>query len=78
MSLLGLSRSALYYKSLGLSEFNLKLMQLIDIQYLKTPYYGSRRFTCWLRRQGYCVNRKRIKRLMKIMGITADRVKFFV
>ncbi len=44
-------------------------MRLIDAQYTRTPFYGSRRITAWLRRQGYPVNRKRVQRLKRRMGI---------
>jgi len=70
-ALLGLSRSSLYYHPRGVEEYDLELMALIDRQYLETPFYGSRRMTAWLRRQGHQVNRKRVKRLMSLMGITA-------
>jgi len=50
---------------------NLRYMVLIDQQYMETPFYGSRRMTTALRRMGYCVNRKRIQRLMRQMGIQA-------
>ena len=46
-------------------------MKLIDQQYLERPFYGSRRMTVWLRNQGYGVNRKRVRRLMEIMGLRA-------
>ena len=46
-------------------------MKLIDQQYLERPFYGSRRMTAWLRNQGHCVNRKRVRRLMAIMGLRA-------
>ena len=46
-------------------------MKLMDNQYLARPFYGSRRLTVWLRKQGYCVNRKRVRRLMRIMGLKA-------
>jgi putative transposase len=46
-------------------------MKLIDQQYLDRPFYGSRRMTAWLRNQGYSVNRKRVRRLMEIMGLRA-------
>jgi putative transposase len=52
-------------------EYDLELMVLIDRQYLETPFYGSRRMAAWLRAQGHRVNRKRVKRLMRLMGITA-------
>lgn len=46
-------------------------MRLIDEQYLATPFYGSRRMTAWLERRGESVNRKRVQRLMRIMGLEA-------
>ena len=70
-ALLDLSRSSLYYHPKGLDESDLELMALIDRQYMETPFYGSRRMMAWLRRQGRQVSRKRVKRLMRIMGITA-------
>jgi putative transposase len=53
------------------SQENLELMRLIDQQYLERPFYGSRRMTVWLRNQGYRVNRKRVRRLLGIMGLRA-------
>jgi putative transposase len=70
-SLLNISRSSFYYEALGENPFNLHLMCLIDEQYLKTPCYGSRQMTRILRRKGYCVSRKRIRRLMRVMGLVA-------
>jgi putative transposase len=69
--LLGVNRSSLFYKPTGESEENLRLMRLLDEQYTRTPFYGSRRMTEWLGTQGYEVNRKRISRLMEVMGIEA-------
>ena len=69
--LLGLNRSSLYYRSSRESDFNLELMQLIDEQYTRTPFYGSPRITAWLKRQGYGVNHKRVERLMRLMGLQA-------
>ena len=69
--LLGLNRSSLYYAPAVESQLNLDLMRRIDEQYTKTPFYGSRRTVEWLRRQGYEVNRKRVQRLMRQMGIEA-------
>ena len=46
-------------------------MRRIDAQYLRTPFYGSRKMTCSLREQGYPVNRKRVQRLMRTMGLEA-------
>ena len=51
------------------SEANLRLMRLIDQQFLKTPFYGSRRMTACLERAGEEVNRKRVQRLMGVMGL---------
>jgi putative transposase len=70
-ALLGLSRSALYYRPAGEAAENLALMALIDRQYTARPFYGSRRMTAWLRRAGHAVNRKRVRRLLGIMGLEA-------
>ena len=69
--LLGVSRSGLYYRSRGTSEEDLALMQAMDRQYLETPFFGSRRMRVWLERQGMVVGRKRVQRLMRIMGLRA-------
>jgi putative transposase len=69
--LLGLNRSSLYYKPAGESSENLRLMRLIDEQYTACPFYGSRRMTAWLTQQGEPVNRKRVQRLMRLMGLEA-------
>jgi putative transposase len=66
--LLGIHRSGLYYAPLPESEDNLKYMRLFDEQYLKTPFYGIRRMTRWLNKKGFKVNRKRVIRLMSMMG----------
>jgi putative transposase len=67
--LLGLNRSTYYLAPATESEGNLRLMRLIDEQYLKTPFYGSRRMAASLRRRGEVVNRKRVRRLMTLMGL---------
>jgi len=67
--LLTLSRSSFYYRPVAASDFNLRLMGLIDRQYTKEPSWGVPRITKWLRRQGFMVNRKRIGRLMRTMGL---------
>lgn len=68
--LLGLHRSTAYYEPVAVSAEDLQLMRLLDEQYLKTPFYGSRRMTHWLRTQGYDeLNRKRVQRLMRVMGL---------
>ena len=68
-ALLGVSRSGLYYRSRGTSEEDLALMQAMDRQYLETPFFGSRRMRAWLEREGMAVSRKRMQRLMRIMGL---------
>jgi len=67
--LVGLSRSSLYYQPRGVSEENLLLMRLMDEQYTRTPFYGIRRMTAWLKGQGHEVNHKRVARLMEEMGL---------
>jgi putative transposase len=67
--LLGLHRSTAYYQPVPVSSEELQLMRLLDEQYLKTPFYGSRRMTQWLRAKGHKVNRKRVQRLMRQMGL---------
>jgi putative transposase len=69
--LLGLNRSSLYYEPAGETPENLRLMRLIDEQYTAYPFYGSRRITQWLAQQGEPVNRKRVQRLMRLMGLEA-------
>lgn len=67
--LLGIHRSQLYYEPVPETEENLELMRLIDGQYLRTPFWGSRNMTDFLRKQGHRVNRKRTQRLMRKMGL---------
>ena len=67
--LLGLARSSYYYHPAPAKPEDLHLMRLLDEQYLRTPFYGSRRMTVWLQQQGYRVNRKRVQRLMQVMGL---------
>jgi len=69
--LLSIARATYYFENKGESPFNLKIMRLIDEQFLKTPSYGSRQMARWLRRQRYCVGRKRVRRLMRLMGLVA-------
>jgi putative transposase len=73
--LIGLNRSTLYYRGVGESEENLRLMRLIDEQYLRCPFYGSRRMTVWLQSEREEVNRKRVQRLMRKMGLEAIYAK---
>jgi putative transposase len=69
--LLELSRSTFYYQPLGENAYNLALMRLIDEQFTKRPFYGVPRMTVSLRRIGYGVNPKRVRRLMRVMGLEA-------
>jgi putative transposase len=69
--LLGIHRSGLYWEPKGPDPYDLQLMGLMDRQYLKTPFYGSRKMTRWLVEQGHEVNRKRVQRLMRTMGLAA-------
>jgi putative transposase len=69
--LLKLNRSTVYYKKRPIKPIDLKLMKLIDKQYLKIPSWGSRSMRNHLRRLGYKVNRKRVQRLMRLMGLEA-------
>lgn len=69
--LLGISRSGLYYQPVRPSDEELAILRLLDEQYLKTPFYGSRRMSVHLQQLGYAVNRKRVQRLMRQMGLYA-------
>jgi len=69
--LLELNRSSYYYYPATESDLNLRLMNLIDEQYLKMPFYGYRKMTVHLRRSGYLINFKRVRRLMNLMSIQA-------
>jgi putative transposase len=69
--LLNLSRSSYYYISGKDDQYNQLLMNLIDEQYTRTPFYGVAKMTAWLRRQCHSVNHKRVRRLMRIMGLEA-------
>jgi len=66
-----ISRTSVYYKPKGENPENLELMRLMDAQYLKTPTHGSRSMVTFLKRLGYNKNRKRIQRLMRLMGLEA-------
>jgi len=69
--LIGLNRSSFYYSPATETELNLQMMRLIDEQYTKTPFYGWPRLTAHLRRLGHKVNHKRVRRLMRRMGLEA-------
>jgi len=69
--MLGLARSSYYYESQRDDSYNLMIMNLIDEQFTKTPFYGVPRMTAWLNLQGQEVNHKRVRRLMRLMGLQA-------
>jgi putative transposase len=69
--LLEISRTAYYYQPCPETEENLQLMRQLDELHLENPVYGSRRLTVMLHRQGSQVNRKRVVRLLKMMGVEA-------
>jgi len=69
--LLNLNLSSYYYEPHRDTTLNLILMNLIDQQFMKTPFYGSPRMSWVLRKRGYAVNHKRVARLMQLMGISA-------
>lgn len=66
--LLTIHRSSLYYKPLPESKENLDIMSRLDKQYFETPFYGVLRLTALLNNEGYCVNVKRVRRLMRLMN----------
>lgn len=70
-ALLGLPRSSYYHQPQPKADANLALMRIIDETYLAYPFFGSRQMTRWLRRQKHDVNRKRVQRLMREMGLEA-------
>ena len=67
--LIRLPRSSWYYEPQPETAKNLRLMRLLDEQYTRTPFYGSRRMGVYLRKLGHTVNRKRVQRLMRVMGL---------
>jgi len=69
--LLGLARSSYYYTPCGESAYNLELMRMMDEQYLKTPFYGVEQMRYYLRNEGHAVNAKRVRRLLRLMGLQA-------
>jgi putative transposase len=68
-ALLSLPRSSAYYEHAAIPEEDLALMRLLDEEYLRHPFLGSRKMQVWLAGQGYVVNRKRVQRLMRLMGL---------
>lgn len=69
--LLGLCRASYYYQPVGESPANLALLRRLDEQYTQTPFYGVRRMTAVLRQAGYPVNPKRVRRLLRLLGLSA-------
>ena len=70
-ALVGVPRSTVYYEPVAVSAADLELMRRLDEQYTRTPFYGSRQMTAWLRTQGQVVNRKRVTRLLGVLGLEA-------
>jgi putative transposase len=73
--LLGLSRSSLYDEPASETADNVRLMRLLDQEYTAHPFLGSRRLTQWLSEQGQEVNRQRVQRLLRLMGLEASYPK---
>jgi putative transposase len=69
--LLDISRSGYYYQPMGISDEEHALMKLIDRHYLEAPFYGARKIAVCLKSEGHVVNRKRVRRLMNLMGLKA-------
>jgi len=69
--LAGIARSTVYAGKAEVDEVELMLLRLLDEEYTRHPFYGSRKMTVWLRVQGHAVNRKRVQRLMRILGLIA-------
>jgi putative transposase len=69
--LLGLSRSKLYYEAAGESEYNLLLMKLLDKEYTRYPFKGVLKMVAYLKELGHNINPKRIRRLLRLMGLEA-------
>jgi putative transposase len=69
--LLGLNRTGFYYQKQAEKEEDAVLMRLLDEQYTETPFYGYRRMTVYLQQLGFSVNHKRVRRLMRALGLEA-------
>ncbi len=69
-ALVSISRSTFYYAPAPMNDATLALMRTIDAAFLEMPWYGSRQIARHLRRLGHAVGRKRVRRLMRIMGLT--------
>jgi putative transposase len=70
-AMLGVSRSSFYYQPVPVKPVQLDLMRRLDQLHLQYPFYGSRGLRNALSAEGYCVNRKKIQRLMRTMGLLA-------
>jgi len=70
-AILQLNSSSLYYEPLGESEYNILLMNLLDAQYTKRPFYGVEKMLIYLKEVGHHVNVKRVRRLLRKMGLEA-------
>ncbi len=70
-ALLNISRASVYYRPVSTRAEDLELMARMDRQYLKTPFYGSRRMKAWLLAEGNLVSRSKVRRLMRLMGLEA-------
>ena len=70
-TLLNISRASVYHRPVSTRAEDLELMARMDRQYLKTPFYGSRRMKAWLLAEGYLVSRSKVRRLMRLMGLEA-------
>ena len=65
------ARSTLYYQKSPVSEEDLILLRLLDEEYTRHPFYGSRKMVVFFKSKGYAVNRKHVQRLMRILGLVA-------
>jgi putative transposase len=70
-----LARWSWYYQPVSARAEDVELMRMLDEQYTTTPFYGIRRMTAWLHSQGYAVNHKRVRRLLRTMGLEAIYAK---
>jgi putative transposase len=73
--LLGVNRSSLYYESVAPEAEELALMRRMDELHLEHPFFGSRMMTYTLKGEGHSVNRKRVQRLMRVMGLESTAPK---
>ena len=70
-ALLGISRSGFYYEPVAANPETLSLMRLLDEQYTRTPFYGVRKMKAWLETEGHYPDVKRVRRLLRLMGLEA-------